>query len=100
LTVVKTLRSDPEREKLQRPASVAGVSLSEFIRQAAAERADAVLRTNPREDVADVLGIIHGRGNQARHTGQAFSDLLAARQAHYLAGLHLNGRNRFKIIPS
>jgi hypothetical protein len=82
LSIVKTLRLDPELEKrLQRAASVAGVSLSEFIRQAAAQRADAVLRANPREDFADVLGVIHGRGNQARHTGQAFSDLLAARRA-------------------
>jgi Protein of unknown function (DUF1778) len=78
---MKTLRLHPELEqRLQRAASVTGVSLSEFIREAAAERADAVLRANPRADFTDVLGVIHGHGGQAQHTGQAFSDVLAARR--------------------
>lgn len=80
---MKSLRLDPELEsRLQRAASMSGVSLSEFIRQAAAERADAVLTSDPREDFADVLGVVNGGGDQARRTGEAFSDLLAARRAH------------------
>jgi hypothetical protein len=78
---MKTLRLDPGlEERLQRAASVIGVSLSEFIRQAAAQRADEVLTANPREDFSDVLGVIHGGGGHARRSGQAFSELLAADQ--------------------
>jgi Protein of unknown function (DUF1778) len=81
LALMKTLRLDPELEKrLHRAASVTGVSLSEFIRQAAAQRADVVLSADPREDFADVLGAIHGGGGHARRSGQAFSELLAARR--------------------
>lgn len=78
---MKTLRLDPELEKrLQHAAVVAGESLSEFIRQAAAERADTLLNAGDREDFADVLGVIHGGGGQARRTGEAFGDLLGDRK--------------------
>lgn len=78
---MKTLRLDPELEKrLQHAATAAGESLSEFIRQAAAERADTVLDTGDREDFADVLGVIHGGGGQARRTGEAFGDMLVDRK--------------------
>jgi hypothetical protein len=78
LLSMKTLRLDPELEKrLQRAAEIAGESLSEFIRQAAANRADTLLNTGVREDFADVVGVIHGGGNRARRTGEAFTDLLA-----------------------
>lgn len=74
---MKSLRLDPALEKrLQRAAAVAGQSLSEFIRQAAAERADTLLETTDREDFADVLGLVHGGGGQARHTGAAFAEAL------------------------
>lgn len=78
---VKTLRLDAElEERLQHAAAAAGESLSEFIRQAATERADTVLSTGGREDFADVLGVIHGGGGQARRTGEAFGELLAERK--------------------
>lgn len=77
---MKTLRLDPRLEKrLQRAAAVTGESLSEFIRRAAAERADTVLNTGDREDFADVLGVIHGGGGRARQTGKAFTDILTDR---------------------
>lgn len=77
---MKTLRLDPRLEKrLQRAAAVVGESLSEFIRRAAAERADTVLNSGDIEDFADVLGVIHGGGGRARRTGEAFSDILADR---------------------
>lgn len=69
---------DPElEERLQRAATVAGVSLSEFIRHAAAARADAVLNSEDLADFTDVLGVVHGGGGRARRTGEAFGDLLA-----------------------
>jgi hypothetical protein len=69
---------DPDLDKkVQRAAAVKGESVSEFIRQAAAERADQTLGTRPSECFADVAGIIHGRGGRARKTGKAFSDALA-----------------------
>jgi predicted transcriptional regulator len=77
---VKTLRLDPELEgRLQRAAAVVGESLSEFIRQAAAERANTVLNVGEREYFADVVGAIHGGGGRARRTGDAFADILSDR---------------------
>jgi hypothetical protein len=67
-------------KRLQRAAAVAGESLSEFIRQAAAERAHTLLNTADRGDFADVLGVIHGGGGQARRSGEAFGDMLAERK--------------------
>lgn len=79
---MKTLRLDPRlEERLQRAASLLGVSLSEFIREAAAQRADEVLTAEPREDFADVLGVVHGGGGRARRSGRAFVELLAGDQA-------------------
>ncbi|WP_343599483.1 DUF1778 domain-containing protein [Mycobacterium sp.] len=75
---MKTLRLSPELEvRLQRAAVIAGESLSEFIRRAAAQRADALLRSGGHEDFTDVLGVIHGGGGTARRTGEAFTDILA-----------------------
>ncbi len=74
---MKTLRLDLRLEKrLQRAAAIVGESLSEFIRRAAAERADTVLNTGGHEDFADVLGVIHVGGGRARRTGEAFTDIL------------------------
>jgi hypothetical protein len=78
---VKTVRLSPDlEERLQRAAAVAGESLSEFIRCAAAQRADALLRDAGREDFADVVGVVHGGGGRARRTGTAFADLVADRR--------------------
>lgn len=75
---MKTLRLDPELEKrLQRAAAVRGESFSEFIRRAAAARADTILTAGRSEDFADVLGVVHGGGGQARRTGSAFIDIVA-----------------------
>lgn len=75
---MKSLRLDPDLEqRLQRAAAAQGESLSEFIRRAAAERADAILTTGRTEDFADVLGVVNGGGGRARNTGGAFTDVIA-----------------------
>lgn len=63
--------------RIQRAAAVRGESLSQFLRQAAAERADTILLASRRDDFADVLGVVHGGGGQARRTGEAFADIIA-----------------------
>lgn len=75
---MKTLRLDSELERrLQQAAAVTGESLSGFIREAAAERADAVLTGSDDESFADVLGTVHGGGGRARRTGDAFADAIS-----------------------
>ena len=77
---MKSLRLDPELERrLQRAAAVKGESLSEFIRRAAAERADATLVASRVADFDDVLGVVHGGGGRARRTGSAFTEIVAER---------------------
>lgn len=75
---MKSLRLDPELERrLQQAARVTGESLSEFMRRAAAERADTVLRAGHSTDFADVLGAVHAGGGRAGRTGDAFGEILA-----------------------
>ncbi len=62
-----------------RAAAVRGESLSEFIRRAAAERADATLVDADTADFDDVVGVVHGGGGRARRTGAAFTEILAER---------------------
>lgn len=77
---MKTLRLDPALEgRLQRAAAVRGESLSEFIRRAAAERADATLVVSDAKGFEDVVGVVHGGGGRARRTGDAFTELVAER---------------------
>lgn len=78
---MQSFRVDPDLERrLQRAAAVRGESLSEFVRRAAAERADATLEMG-RADFDDVLGVVHGGGGRARRTGAVFADILAEREA-------------------
>ncbi|MGI8625820.1 MAG: DUF1778 domain-containing protein [Geodermatophilaceae bacterium] len=77
---MKSLRLDPELERrLQRAAAVKGETLSEFIRRAAADRAEETLVIGHDGDFDDVLGVVHGGGGRARRTGSAFTDLVAER---------------------
>jgi hypothetical protein len=78
---VKSLRLDPDLEqRLARAAAVTGESLSQFIRRAAAARADAVLTDPVESDWSDVIGAVHGGGGRARRSGDAFADLVAERR--------------------
>ncbi len=77
---MKSLRLSPELEaRLQRAAAVTGESLSEFIRRAASDRADATLNAAPPADFQDVIGVVHGGGGVARRTGDAFTEVMAER---------------------
>ena len=79
---MKSVRLDPELEsRLKQAARLRGESLSEFIRRAAAERADATLSADPPGGWDDVLGVVHGGGNRARRTGEAFAAELARRDS-------------------
>ncbi len=77
--VMRSLRLDADLdEKMRRAATVRGESVSEFIRQAAAARAEETLAARPGEQFADVAGVVHGGGGRARRTGRAFTESLAS----------------------
>jgi hypothetical protein len=78
---MRSLRLDPELDdKVRRAAAANGESVSEFLRRAAAERAEEALSRHPGERFADVAGVVHGGGGRARRTGAAFADSLS--EAH------------------
>lgn len=52
--------------------------MSEFLRKAAAERAEETLGGHPSEIFADVIGVVHGGGGRARRSGTAFVQSLAS----------------------
>lgn len=75
---MRSLRLDPELDRrVQRAAALAGESVSEFIRHAAARRAEETLAEHGSQRFADVIGIVHGGGGRARRSGAAFKDALA-----------------------
>ncbi|MGH9300302.1 MAG: DUF1778 domain-containing protein [Acidimicrobiales bacterium] len=74
---MRSLRLDPDLdEKIRRAAATKGESVSEFLRRAAAERAEETLAGRPSERFADVAGVVHGGGGRGRRTGAAFSESL------------------------
>jgi len=75
---MRSLRLEPELDdRVRRAASVEGVSVSEFLRRAAAGRAELTLATGNADRLADVIGAVRGGGGRARDTGAAFGELLA-----------------------
>lgn len=79
---MRSLRLDPDLDqKIQRAAAIKGESVSEFIRHAAAERAEETLAERPSDRFADVAGLIHGHEEQAQRTGEAFVEALLERRA-------------------
>jgi hypothetical protein len=78
---VRSLHLEPELdERVRRAAAAEGISVSEFLRQAAAERAGRTLARSNSDRLADVIGVVRGGGSgHARDTGSAFGDLLAER---------------------
>lgn len=77
---MRSIRLDDELDmRVRQAAEAEGASVSEFIRRAASERADRTLATSASERLADVLGVVHGGGGQARDTGAAFVEELLRR---------------------
>ena len=75
---MRSLRLDPDLDKkVRRAAAAKGESVSEFLRRAAAERAEETLAGHASERFADVAGVVHGGGGRARRTGDAFARSLA-----------------------
>jgi Ribbon-helix-helix protein, copG family len=75
---MRSVRLDPDLDdKVRRAAALEGESVSEFLRQAAAQRADETLAGRPGGRFADVVGAVHGGGRRARRTGDAFVESLA-----------------------
>src|SRR5664280_2734995 len=78
---MRSLRLDPDLEaRLQEAAAVRGESLSEFIRQAVAERAETTLAVRAGL-FDDVLGVVHAGGGRARRTGVGEGHVLDERSA-------------------
>ncbi|MBS1869189.1 MAG: DUF1778 domain-containing protein [Actinobacteria bacterium] len=80
---MRSLRLEPALdERVRRAAAAEGSTVSEFLRRAAAERAERTLANRNSDRLADVIGSVHGGGaGRARDTGAAFGDLLAERRA-------------------
>lgn len=73
------LGSDLE-EALARAAELVGESHSAFIRVAVKERVDRIGGQSAREQLGSFVGVIKtDAGSRARHSGNAFKDLLAAK---------------------
>ena len=78
---MRSLRLDHELDaRVQQAAAVEGASVSEFLRRAAAARAEATLANPAGQGLADVIGLVHGGGKRARDTGGAFARHLADRR--------------------
>lgn len=78
---MKSARLDPALERrLRRAAGITGKTLSAFVRRAAVERADKVPTADCGDEFGDVLGVIHGGGGRARHSGEAFTEIVAERR--------------------
>ena len=75
---MRSVRLDPEMDgRLRRAAAVEGLSVSEFIRRAAADRANHTLSDRAEQPLRDVLGAINSDKRHARRSGAAFADLVA-----------------------
>ena len=75
---MRSVRLDPELDALvKRAAAQEGSSVSEFLRLAAAERANRTLAT--RDQLQDVIGAVRTGGAVARRSGAAFGELLNSR---------------------
>lgn len=75
---MRSVRLDGELDEMtRRAAAMEGSTMSEFMRRAIAERAQRILSTSPEQELADVIGAVHGGGGgHARDTGAAFTELI------------------------
>ena len=74
---MKSVRLDEEVEKqLERAAEIAGVSESEFIREAIRRQAGQVLGESLEVRLADVVGTVQSEGGRARRAHDQFRETL------------------------
>jgi Ribbon-helix-helix protein, copG family len=79
--MAKSFRLDPDLERrLEQAAASEGVPASALIRDAVRRRCDEVLGGTLLRELGDIVGAIDVGGDQSRHTGQTFSELLGARR--------------------
>ncbi|TME98140.1 MAG: ribbon-helix-helix protein, CopG family [Chloroflexi bacterium] len=77
--MIKSFRLTPELEgRLEKAAARAGVSVSDFIREAVQEKCDGVLGGRTLLDMlGDTVGAVEGGGGiDSGHTGREFADLM------------------------
>jgi len=73
---MRSLRLSPELdERVRRAAALEGSSVSEFLRQAAAERAERALAADPAARLSYAIGVVKSDLHQARDTGEIFADM-------------------------
>jgi len=78
---MRSVRLDADLdEKVRKAAAAEGSSVSEFLRRAAAERAERQLARRPSERLGDVIGAVRSDGGRAARTGAAFGEALEARR--------------------
>ena len=74
---MKSVRFDDRLQaRLSAAARAAGVTESEFIRQAVAERSEQLLGDSIEHRLSGVLGAISSRGGRARKASSHYLDLL------------------------
>jgi hypothetical protein len=78
---MRSLRLDTELDELvRRAAAEEGISVSEFLRRGAEERARRTLDRRPSDELADVIGAVRSSGGRAARTGDAFAEAVAQRR--------------------
>lgn len=78
---MRSVRLDDQMDRrVRRAAAAEGISVSEFLRRAADDRAERALSSTTEERLGDVIGAVRGTRRQARRSGEAFGDLLAERR--------------------
>jgi hypothetical protein len=78
---MKSVRLDEALEaRLKEAAHVSGEPVSNIIRQAIEERCTHILGERLAPRLADVIGVVHSQGGQARCTGKAFVENLRSRK--------------------
>jgi hypothetical protein len=79
---MRSIRLDEQMDgRVRRAAAAEGISVSEFLRRAADQRADATLSRVAADRLADVVGVVRSDRRQARRSGKAFGDLLVDKRA-------------------
>ena len=79
--MAKSVRFDRQLEsRLEKAAKALGLTQSEFIREAIAERCDHALSPPLAESLAPFIGRVKSAGGRACHTGAAFRRALGKKK--------------------